>query len=128
MPPASALHTVAELVWLRWDVIRVHRKFLCETRLAADGRLKKQNAAPLTIGLAVTAGVFAEGPFTGGSMNPARTIGAAIAFMKFAHILIYIIATVCGACAAGICYDKIYLEDVQPAELEDRDEGEYDGA
>jgi len=81
-----------------------------------------KNAAPLTIGLAMTAGVFAEGPFTGSSMNPARTIGAAVAFLNFRHILIYLIATITGAICAGLCYDKIYLEDVQPAELEDRDE------
>ena len=87
-----------------------------------------QNAAPLTIGLAVVAGVFAEGPFSGGSMNPARSIGAAFAFWKFNHILIYIIATMCGGIAAGMCYDKLYLEDVQPAEIEDRDEGDYEGA
>jgi glycerol uptake facilitator-like aquaporin len=35
-----------------------------------------QNAAPLAIGLSVAAGIFAEGPFTGGTMNPARTVGA----------------------------------------------------
>ncbi len=34
-----------------------------------------KNAAPLAIGLAIIVGVFAEGPFTGGSMNPARTLG-----------------------------------------------------
>ena len=102
--------------------IFVCRKCLCATRLAAHTEQKKQNAAPLTIGLAMTAGVFAEGPFTGSSMNPARTIGAAVAFLNFRHILIYLIATITGAICAGLCYDKIYLEDVQPAELEDRDE------
>ena len=85
-----------------------------------------QNAAPLAIGLAVVAGVFAEGPFSGGSMNPARSIGAAVAFWNFKHLLIYIIATVTGGCAAGITYDKLFLEDIQPAEIEDRDEGEYE--
>lgn len=95
---------------------------------AVDKAGAAKNAAPLTIGLAVVAGVFAEGPFSGGSMNPARSIGAAFAFWKFNHILIYIIATMCGGIAAGMCYDKLYLEDVQPAEIEDRDEGDYEGA
>ena len=85
-----------------------------------------QNAAPLCIGLAVVAGVFAEGPFSGGSMNPARSIGAAVAFLNFKHLLIYIIATISGGVAAGLCYDKVFLEDVQPAEIEDRDEGDYE--
>ena len=57
-------------------------------------------------------------------MNPARSIGAAVAFMEFKHLLIYIISTLSGGVAAGLCYDKLFLEDVQPAEIEDRDEGE----
>jgi hypothetical protein len=48
-------------------------------------------------------------------MNPARSIAAAFAFWKFNHIFIYIIATICGGCAAGLCYDKIFLSDVQAA-------------
>jgi glycerol uptake facilitator-like aquaporin len=55
-------------------------------------------------------------------MNPARSIAAAFAFWKFNHIFIYIIATICGGCAAGLCYDKIFLSDVQAADAEDRDE------
>jgi MIP family channel proteins len=93
---------------------------------AVDKSGSAKNAAPLCIGLAVVAGVFAEGPFSGGSMNPARSVGAAVAFWKFNHLLIYLFATVSGACAAGLTYDKIFLEDVQPAEIEDRDEGEYE--
>lgn len=93
---------------------------------AVDKAGAAKNAAPLAIGLSVVAGVFAEGPFSGGSMNPARSIGAAVAFWNFKHLLIYIIATVSGGCAAGITYDKLFLEDIQPAEIEDRDEGDYE--
>merc|ERR1712127_247596 len=93
---------------------------------AVDKSGAAKNAAPLCIGLAVVAGVFAEGPFTGGSMNPARSVGAAVAFLNFKHLLIYIIATISGGIAAGLCYDKVFLEDVQPAEIEDRDEGDYE--
>lgn len=44
------------------------------------------NAAPLAVGLAYTVGMFAEGPYTGGSMNPARTLGPAIAFGDLSHV------------------------------------------
>lgn len=93
---------------------------------AVDKAGAAKNAAPLCIGLAVVAGVFAEGPFSGGSMNPARSVGAAVAFWNFKHLLIYLFATVAGGCAAGLTYDGVFLADVQPAESEDRDEGEYE--
>eukprot|EP00293_Proteomonas_sulcata_P005163 CAMPEP_0184329742 /NCGR_PEP_ID=MMETSP1049-20130417/144307_1 /TAXON_ID=77928 /ORGANISM="Proteomonas sulcata, Strain CCMP704" /LENGTH=164 /DNA_ID=CAMNT_0026652125 /DNA_START=608 /DNA_END=1102 /DNA_ORIENTATION=- len=91
---------------------------------AVDRKGAAMNAAPLVIGLSVCAGVFAEGPFTGGSMNPARSVGAAIAFWDFGHLLIYLFATYLGGICAGMTYDKVFLEDVQPAESGDRDEDE----
>lgn len=53
------------------------RSSLCRRRLSVTGGASTaaKNAAPLAIGLAIIVGVFAEGPFTGGSMNPARTLG-----------------------------------------------------
>ena len=45
-----------------------------------------KNAAPLAIGLAIIVGVFAEGPFTGGSMNPARTLGLTYTVPRAAHL------------------------------------------
>lgn len=83
---------------------------------------KAKNAAPLIIGLSVAVGIFAEGPFTGGSMNPARTFGAALAFFNFDHFLIYPIATLLGGMAAGMLYDKFFLE----PQASDQDPGAYD--
>jgi len=79
-----------------------------------------KNAAPLGIGLAVMTGVFAEGPFTGGSMNPARTIGPAMAFGLLKHVWVYLLATLAGGASAGLLYDKLFL-DAQPP-VEDGDE------
>mmetsp|Transcript_47834 Transcript_47834/g.119564 ORF Transcript_47834/g.119564 Transcript_47834/m.119564 type:complete len:248 (+) Transcript_47834:30-773(+) len=95
---------------------------------AVDKSGAAKNAAPLAIGLSVVAGVFTEGPYTGGSMNPARTFGAAIAFWDFSHFFIYLFATITGGAFAGLVYDKVFLEDVQPAEAEDRDEDDYEKA
>ena len=33
---------------------------------------------PLAIGLAYAVGIYSEGPYTGGSMNPARTLAGAV--------------------------------------------------
>jgi glycerol uptake facilitator-like aquaporin len=63
-----------------------------------------------------------QGPWTGGAINPARTIGAAIAFWEMGQSGIYVAATLCGGLAAGKVYDMLYLWDVQPASVEERDE------
>ena len=86
---------------------------------AVDKAGAAKNAAPLCIGLAVVAGVFAEGPFSGGSMNPARSVGAAVAFWNFKHLLIYLFATVADDLPTG---ERLEAEnaalDAQPGPLE----------
>mmetsp|Transcript_54384 Transcript_54384/g.88055 ORF Transcript_54384/g.88055 Transcript_54384/m.88055 type:complete len:256 (+) Transcript_54384:44-811(+) len=62
------------------------------------------NAAPLAVGLAYTVGMFAEGPYTGGSMNPARTLGPAIAFGDLSHVWYYFLATFLGGITSGFLY------------------------
>ncbi|XP_062580742.1 aquaporin-8-like [Saccostrea cucullata] len=47
---------------------------------------KKHKLAPLAIGFAVTVGVMAGGSVTGGSMNPARSLGPAVSTLKYEHI------------------------------------------
>ncbi len=53
-----------------------------------EKRSQAGNAGPLAIGFAYAIGMFAEGHFTGGSMNPARTLGPALAFGNFDHVRI----------------------------------------
>jgi MIP family channel proteins len=86
-----------------------------------DRKSAADKAAPLTIGLSVTVGVFAIGPYTGGALNPARTIGPAIAFMEPESVGIYVLACLCGGIAAAMFYDGVHLDE-QPAEAKDRDE------
>jgi len=78
-----------------------------------------KNAAPLAVGLAVMSGVFAEGPFTGGSMNPARTLGPAIAFGLLKHVWVYLLATLGGGACAALLYDKVFLDSQPPQETGD---------
>jgi aquaporin NIP len=55
-------------------------------------------------------------------MNPARTIGPAVAFGQFKHVWVYLLATFAGGACAALAYEKLFLEDSQ--QKEDREEME----
>jgi MIP family channel proteins len=61
------------------------------------------------IGLAVLADILAIGPLTGGSMNPARSFGPAVASGVLEGQLIYWIGPILGSIAAALLYDRLFL-------------------
>ncbi|MBA3645502.1 MAG: aquaporin [Gemmatimonadaceae bacterium] len=63
----------------------------------------------LGIGFVVAADILAIGPFTGASMNPARSFGPALASGVFEAQLIYWLAPITGAVIAGLLYDFLFL-------------------
>ncbi|HUR69621.1 MAG TPA: aquaporin [Candidatus Thermoplasmatota archaeon] len=67
----------------------------------------------LAIGLTVALDIMAGGPLTGGAMNPARWVGAAIPAMHFNNALVYIVGPLAGAIAAGLLYTTV-LEGPRP--------------
>ena len=64
---------------------------------------KKTWVAPV-VGLAVFLGAWLSGPPTGGSMNPARTLGPAIISGRWEAIGWYMLSTISGAIAAVIIF------------------------
>jgi len=61
--------------------------------------------APLAIGFTVIIDILVGVPFTGGSMNPARTLAPAVVTQTgFKHIYIYFVGPILGALTAGILY------------------------
>ncbi|KAG8391600.1 hypothetical protein BUALT_Bualt01G0204300 [Buddleja alternifolia] len=78
---------------------------------------------PLAIGFIVGANVLASGPFTGGSMNPAISFGAAVNGGGFKNQAVYWIRPLVGAAIAGIVYDNV----VFPADMPDPIRGVSDG-
>lgn len=60
--------------------------------------------APFAIGMTVTMCILAFGDLTGGSVNPARTLGPAIASGQYQDILVYFAAQILGCLAAGSLY------------------------
>jgi MIP family channel proteins len=61
------------------------------------------------IGLTIAADILAFGPFTGASMNPARSFGPAVASGMFEGHLIYWIGPIIGGLIAALLYDSLFL-------------------
>ena len=68
-------------------------------------------AAPLAVGFALTCGVLIAGPVTGGSLNPARTLGPGIVAGEFTAMWVYILgAIVGGGLLAALLYGRFISE------------------
>jgi MIP family channel proteins len=65
---------------------------------------KAGNAAPAAIGLTLALSILMGGPLTGASLNPARTLGPALASGNFADIWVYLVGTPIGAILAALLY------------------------
>jgi MIP family channel proteins len=63
----------------------------------------------LAIGLTLAASILAIGPFTGGSLNPARSLGPAVASGVFEGQYIYWIGPLVGSLAAAMLYDTLFI-------------------
>lgn len=81
--------------------------FLVNTVLNAAVSGQAGNLAPVAIGMTVAACIMFFGPLTGASLNPARTIGPAVAAGVFSDFWLYMVATVLGGVVAGLLYRGI---------------------
>jgi MIP family channel proteins len=70
---------------------------------------KAPRIAGLAIGATIAAGILAIGPFTGGSFNPARSFGPAVASGIFEAQAVYWIGPIIGAVAAALLYDTLFI-------------------
>lgn len=71
----------------------------------------------LAIGFVLAADILAIGPLTGGSMNPARSFGPAVASGFFEAQLLYWAAPIVGGLAAAILYDFLFIRrDTEPVD------------
>ena len=61
------------------------------------------------VGMAVAVGTLALGPLTGGSMNPARSLGPAVATGIFEGQIVYWAGPLAGALVAGLLYEWLFL-------------------
>jgi aquaporin Z len=70
---------------------------------------KSPRIGGLAIGLTLSACILAIGPFTGGSLNPARSLGPAVASGVFEGQAVYWIGPLLGALAAALLYDTLFI-------------------
>ena len=83
--------------------------------VATDSRAVGELAG-IAIGSTVAICAFVGGPLTGASMNPARSIGPAIASGSFHNLWLYILAPIIGAVLGALVYEWIrcYRDDEDP--------------
>jgi MIP family channel proteins len=94
-----------ESVWIAlvWEFALTFILMYVITAVATDSRAVGQMAG-LAIGGTVCLAALFGGPVTGGSMNPARSLGPALVSGQWQYFYIYVIAPVLGAIAGGYVY------------------------
>jgi MIP family channel proteins len=97
-------------VWGGFALEAIGTFFLANTVLNAAARGTAGRLAPFAIGMTVTLCIMAFGPITGGSLNPARTLGPAFATNNFSEVDIYFAAQILGAAVAGLLYRFVWNE------------------
>lgn len=83
--------------------------FLVNTVLHTAMRQRANRLAPVAIGMTVTMCILCFGALTGGSVNPARTVGPAIAIGIYDGIAVYLAAQLVGAGCAGLLYRYFWI-------------------
>ena len=71
--------------------------------------------AGLLIGLTVTLDILIGGPYTGASMNPARSFGPALIGMQWTAWWVYWVGPLLGGVLAGLVYNFVFLVPARPA-------------
>ncbi|CAF0853568.1 unnamed protein product [Didymodactylos carnosus] len=89
---------------------------LCYTILAACDKNREDvgGSKALSIGIALIIGSLFGGPYSGGSMNPARSFGPAAVAGIWKNHWIYWFGPITGGVAAAICYNHILKQRIIP--------------
>ncbi|KAJ1429181.1 Major intrinsic protein [Sesbania bispinosa] len=82
------------------------------TAVATDTRAVGELAG-IAVGATVMLNILIAGPATGGSMNPVRTLGPAIAANNYKGVWLYLIAPILGALGGAGAYTVVKLPDEQ---------------
>lgn len=89
--------------------------FLVNTIMNAGISGKATIPAGLAIGLTLTFCILMGGPLTGGSLNPARSLGPAVVTGDFADLWLYFVGPIAGGILAGLLYKTVFEERKAPS-------------
>jgi aquaporin Z len=81
-----------------------------------DERGPFKKTAGFTIGLTITFGVLAIGPWTSAAFNPARWLGPALASGDWTNWYVWIAGPVAGGIVAGVAYWLLFLKPKEPVD------------
>ncbi len=82
--------------------------------VATDERAESA-IAPVAVGFALAAAIFAVGGLTGGAVNPARALGPNLLAGQLTSLWVYLLAPVVGGVLAALLYDRV-LSPARPPE------------
>jgi len=73
-----------------------------------DGKGPARQYGPLALGLVYAAGLYCAGPYTGASMNPARSLAAALTFWDFTGAWVGMLAVMAGGACGAFAYKSLF--------------------
>ncbi|HSF43870.1 MAG TPA: aquaporin [Thermoanaerobaculia bacterium] len=82
--------------------------FLVNTIMNAGVSGKATPVDGLAVGFTLIFCILMGGPLTGASLNPARTIGPALAADNYRDLWVYLVGPALGGIAAGLLYKMVY--------------------
>ncbi|HSF43874.1 MAG TPA: aquaporin [Thermoanaerobaculia bacterium] len=82
--------------------------FLVNTVMNAGVSGKATPVDGLAVGFTLVFCILMGGPLTGASLNPARTIGPALAADNYRDLWVYLVGPALGGIAAGLLYKLVY--------------------
>jgi aquaporin Z len=103
----------AENVWSAAAIEAILVFFLLSAIFQAAVYGKAGNNAALAIGLTLAATIFAAGGMTGASVNPARTLGPALAAGNFDYLVPYLVGLFAGGAIAGAVHGYILTPELE---------------
>jgi MIP family channel proteins len=106
LPVGTTTITITPVIALAVEAILTF--FLVNTILNAGVSGKATPVDGLAVGFTLVFCILMGGPLTGASLNPARTIGPALAADNYRDLWVYLIGPPLGAIAAGLLYKMVY--------------------
>jgi len=103
-----------------WEAVLSFFLMFVIMAVATDTRAVGE-AAAIAIGATVGLDAMFGGPISGASMNPARSLGPAIAAGDYTAIWVYLTAPILGATVAAVTYQLLRDEPARPPVPADRD-------